>query len=264
MSKKNIMNHTQPDRRHLNYLQEKLDGKQILIIGGTTGIGRTTALLLATNGARVVLFGRHEQELNDTLDDFKKAGLEDHVYGMLADSADKNDIKRVFKKIDKIFDTLDVLINNAGLAYDGIMKGGYDDWQYILDTNLLGYMACAHEAIQRMKEKGKGHIINIGSLSAESRGKDSSVYVATKAGIQGFTDSLRKEVNAMGIKVSLIEPGTVGTDMQPESPAKQRRMERKMTMLKAEDIANCILYILSQPERCDIVTVQLQQHLKED
>jgi NADP-dependent 3-hydroxy acid dehydrogenase YdfG len=257
------MNRIQPGYQNINYIQENLDGKQILITGGTTGIGRATALLLAANGARIVLFGRHERELNDTLDDFEKAGLEDHVYGMLADSADKNDIKRVFKKIDTLFDSLDVLINNAGLAYDGIMKGSYDDWQYILDTNLLGYMACAHEAIQRMKQKHKGHIINIGSLSAESRGKDSSVYVATKAGIQGFTDSLRKEVNTIGIKVSLIEPGTVGTDMQPESPAKQRRMERKMTMLKAEDIANCILYILSQPERCDVVTVQLQQHLKE-
>jgi len=258
------MDRTYKSTEVASYLQTDLTDKGVLITGGTTGIGRATALLLASHGANIFLFGRHEEQLNDTLNDFERNGLDGKVYGMLADTADKNDIKRVFKKADSILGDLDVLINNAGLAFNGIMEGSYDDWQYIIDTNLLGYMACAHEAVLRMKEKGEGHIINMGSLSAESRGKDSSVYVATKSGIQGFTESLRKEVNSFGIKVSLIEPGTVGTDMDPNSPAKQRRKEQKLKMLKAEDIANCILYILSQPKRCDIVTVQLQQHVKEE
>jgi NADP-dependent 3-hydroxy acid dehydrogenase YdfG len=123
-------------------------------------------------------------------------------------------------------------------------------------------MAMAHEAIERMKPNKKGHIVNIGSMSADTREKDSSVYVATKAGIQGFSEALRKEVNPMGIKVTLIEPGKVGTDMQPESPSEQRKLEGKMEMLKAEDIAACVVYTLTQPKRCDVVMVQIRPHLQ--
>src|SRR5690606_6636658 len=117
----------------------------------------------------------------------------------------------------------------------------------VLHINLLGYMAFTHEAAIRMREQGSGHIINIGSMSADEREKGSSIYVATKAGIQGFSEALRKEVNPLGIKVSLIEPGAVGTDMQGQfSPEEQRKEEASLKMLKAEDIAACILYILSQ------------------
>jgi NADP-dependent 3-hydroxy acid dehydrogenase YdfG len=84
--------------------------------------------------------------------------------------------------------------------------------------------------------------------------------VATKSAIQGFTEALRKEVNELGIKVSLIEPGSVGTDMQDESPAEQREKERRGEMLKAEDIAGCIEYCLVQPPRCDVVVVQIRPH----
>ena len=132
----------------------------------------------------------------------------------------------------------------------------------MVETNLLGYMAMAHEAIERMKAQGGGHIVNIGSMNAEEHSANSSVYVATKSGIEGFSASLRKEVNELGIKVSLIEPGLVGTDMQKETPAKQRQMEEEMKMLKAEDIAANILYVLTQPKRCDVIVLQLRPHMQ--
>ena len=153
-------------------------------------------------------------------------------------------------------------INNAALGYNSVMEGEYKDWQYIVSTNLLGYMAMAHEAIERMKVHGQGHILNVGSMSADVREKDSSVYVATKAGIQGFSEALRKEVNPLGIKVTLIEPGAVGTDMQPQTPDEQRKLQEKMEMLKSEDIAASLLYALTQPRRCDVVVIQIRPHLQ--
>lgn len=244
------------------YGVESMNGKKIVITGGTTGIGRATALLLASEGADILLFGRHEKELNDTLNDFEEAGLRDKVHGITADISSKNDIQKVFKEADKELGGLDILINNAALAYNGILEGGYDDWLYIVNTNLLGYMACAREALDRMKKNGSGHIVNIGSMSADVREKDSSVYVATKSGIQGFSEALRKEVNSLGIKVTLIEPGAVGTDMQPQSPEEQRQREKDLKMLMAEDIAACVLYTLQQPKRCDVVSVQIRPHLQ--
>jgi len=245
-----------------NYLPEIISNKTVLITGGTTGIGRATAFLLAAQGARVMIFGRHEKELHDALKDIQLADSENKVFGLTADVSNPDDIRRVFQQVDEKFKGLDILVNNAALAYESIMEGGYSDWQYIVNTNLLGYMACAHEAAERMKPNGRGHNVNIGSMSADRREKGSSVYVATKAGIQGFSEALRKEVNPMGIKVTLIEPGLVGTDMQDESPEEQRKLEEKMEMLKAEDIAACVLYALTQPRRCDVVVVQIRPHLQ--
>jgi NADP-dependent 3-hydroxy acid dehydrogenase YdfG len=250
------------DQSLFNYQLEPVADKSILITGGTTGIGRATAILLASQGAKVLIFGRHQNDLDEAMKDIREAG--GAVLGLTADVSDPEDIQRVFQEFDAQMDKLDILINNAALGYGSITEGGYPEWDYILRTNLLGYMAMTHEAVERMKASGWGHIVNIGSMSADEREKDSSVYVATKAGIQGFSEALRKEVNPLGIKVTLIEPGAVGTDMQSEySPAEQRGRIKEMKMLRAEDIAASVLYTITQPKRCDVVSLQIRPHLQE-
>lgn len=235
-----------------------LKDKRILITGGTTGIGRATAIRLATLGAKVIILGRHEDELNDALASVSATGGE--VLGVGADIATEDGVKKVFAEVDKHFGGLDMLVNNAGLGYKSILDGTYSEWEYVLKVNLLGYLAFAHEAGARMSTNKTGHIINIGSLSAEVKDKGSSVYVATKSGVRGFTESLRKEMNELGIKVTLIEPGAVGTDMQPETPDEQKEKIEKAEMLRAEDIASAIEYILLQPARVEVTTIQLKPH----
>src|SRR5215208_405700 len=249
------------DQSLFDYQIEPVADKSILITGGTTGIGRATAILLASQGARVMIFGRQQNDLDEAMKDIREAGGE--VLGLTADVSDPQDIQRVFQEFDQQMDKLDILINNAALGYGSVMEGGYPEWEYILKTNLLGYMAMTHEAVERMKANGWGHIVNIGSMSAQVREKNSSLYVATKSGIQGFSEALRKEVNSHGIKVTLIEPGAVGTDMQSDyPPAEQRKKEEKMEMMKAEDIAACVLYTITQPKRCDVVTMQIRPHMQ--
>jgi NADP-dependent 3-hydroxy acid dehydrogenase YdfG len=250
------------DSSLFDYQLEPVKDKSILISGGTTGIGRAIAILLAAQGARVMIFGRHKDDLDEATKDIREAGGQ--VLGLTADVSDPEDIRRVFQEFDRQMDKLDILINNAALGYGSVMEGGYPEWEYILKTNLLGYMAMAHEAVERMKANGWGHIVNIGSMSADVREKDSSVYVGTKAGIQGFSAALRKEVNPLGVKVTLIEPGAVGSDMQDQySPEQQRERIEQMKMLRAEDIAACVLYTITQPKRCDVVSLQIRPHLQE-
>jgi NADP-dependent 3-hydroxy acid dehydrogenase YdfG len=227
-----------------------------LITGGTTGIGRATAIALADAGARVLIFGRDRQHLNDALKDLKPYG--DRANGLTADVAEPKDIARVFAEVDRQFEHLDILVNNAALSADDILDGEYSHWDYIIRTNLTGYFACAHEAFERMRAAKAGHIVNVGSISADMRNAGSSLYVATKSAVQGFSYSLRKEGQKYGIRVTLVEPGTVGSDMQPDSPAQQRTKERNMKMLKAEDIADAIVYCLNLPRRCVISSMQVE------
>ena len=152
--------HLNVDPSLFNYQPQSVADKSILITGGTTGIGRSTAILLAAQGARVMIFGRHQQELSDAMKDIKAAGGQ--VSGLTADTSDPEDIQRVFIEVDNQMGQIDILINNAALGYNSVMEGNYQEWQYIVKTNLLGYMAMAHEAITRMKERGEGHIVNIG------------------------------------------------------------------------------------------------------
>jgi NADP-dependent 3-hydroxy acid dehydrogenase YdfG len=239
-----------------------LTGLGVIITGGTTGIGRATAILLAQKGANVLITGQSSEHLDEALESIKETGPQGNFDGITADLATKEGVEAVFNKADETIGNLDVLINNAALAYQGVSDGGYEDWERVVKTNLLGYIGCTRGALDRMTQQGRGHVILIGSMSADVRETGSSIYVATKAGIQGFAEAVRKEVNEKGIKVTLIEPGAVGTDMQPANTDEQQQNQENLEMLKAEDIAAAIIYTLQQPFRCDVVELKIRPHLQ--
>src|SRR5690606_35150192 len=118
--------------------------------------------------------------------------------------------------------------------------------EYVVRTNVVGYLACAHEALGRMKAEGRGHLILIGSMSADLREPGGSAYVATKAAIQGFAESLRKTANEQGVRVTLIEPGKVATDLVDQTEEAMRRHIDELKMLTAEDVAGSVLFALLQ------------------
>ena len=238
----------------------RLAGKAAIVTGGTTGIGRATAIRLAAEGAKVLICGRHRPELDEAMAHLRGAGRD--VYGLTADLSRIEEVGRVFAEADRTLGRLDVLVNNAALGAGAVGDPSEEDWEYVVRTNLVGYMACTREAVARMKAAGAGHIVNIGSMSADVREKGSSVYVATKSAIQGFSEALRKEVNEQGIKVSLIEPGAVGTDMQPDKETHAAQAESG-EMLKAEDIAECVAFCLTRPGRCDVVAMSVRPHRQE-
>lgn len=242
---------------------QSLSGKGIVLAGGTTGIGRAIAALLVSEGAKVLLYGRHEQELQDALRDIEViSGDGSRTFGMTADQTKPEDIRRVFREADSLLGRVDMLINCAALGAHSILDMEYDEIQTVVQTNLVGYMTACREAIDRMKRQGNGHIVNIGSMSAKVREEGSDVYVATKSGIEGFSDSLRKQVNPMGIKITLIEPGLVGSDMTTDQvPAEEQAAKiAEEAMLKAEDIAQWVRFVLVQPHRSEAVLIQIRPH----
>jgi NADP-dependent 3-hydroxy acid dehydrogenase YdfG len=245
---------------HEGYDPRGVAGKAVIVTGGTTGIGRAVARLLADNGAHVLIFGRHREELESALAGIRERGGEAH--GLAADVSLPEEVRRVFAEADARLGGLDVLVNNAAVTGESFEKDSLETMEYVVRTNVVGYMTCAREAVARMKERGEGHVVNIGSMSADLREEDDSVYVATKAAIQAFSESLRKTVNEEGIKVTLIEPGKVATDLVDEVDRQKDRKQEKLEMLAPEDVAACALYCLTQPRRCDVVSVQLRPHLQ--
>ena len=245
-----------------DYCEQNVKQKRIVITGGTTGIGKATANLLVSLGARVLIFGRDTHDFNTAVEDIKKNFPEGEIYGAPADATKKEDMQMIWEMVDTQLGGIDILINNAAIAGNGITNESYEDWKYILETNVMGYLDACQEAVSRMTEKKSGHIVNIGSMSAETREKTGTVYVATKAAIRGFSASLRKEINPLGIKVTLIEPGSVVSDIHSESKEEQEKKMEKLEMLKADDIAVSVLFCISQPLRSDIISLQIKPHLQ--
>jgi len=234
-----------------------LGGKTALVTGGTTGIGREVVRQLAERGARVLTFGRVQETLDEMLEEVAGEGRE--VHGVRADVSLLDDVRRVFAEVDSRLGRLDILVNNAAISGEGFEEEPLERIEYMVRTNVVGYLACAHEAAERMKESG-GHVVLIGSMSADLREPDSTSYVATKGAIQAMAESLRKTLHEAGIKVTLIEPGRVATDMVDASDAEKEEKIAALEMLRPAEIAGAVLYALQQPQRCDVVVVQLRPH----
>jgi len=236
----------------------RLAKQRVLITGGTSGIGLATAMMLVRYGAKLYIIGRDQDKLDSALKQIRESKEGAEVYGMSADVSRSGDLQLLFENIDTLWGGLDMLINNAGLGFGSILKGHYSDWEYILKTNLLGYMACSHEAAKRMEKQGSGHIVHVGSMSADARDEQSSVYVASKSALQGFCESFRKEVNEKHIHATLIEPGSVATPMQKIGDEEKKYKVEQLEMLHSKDVAAAILFILCQPPRSSIVDLKIK------
>jgi len=232
-----------------------LAGKRILVTGGTTGIGRACVLALARAGARVLTFGRHQDALDDALKDAHAQNGQ--VFGLTADASQRDDIEKVFTEVDEQLGGLDILVNNAAIKVGTVQDSTEDEWRYAVETDFVGYLACAKAAIARLRDKG-GHLVFVGSLAAEAKGPSTSVYAGIKAGIETYAKTLRKELIDTNIRVSVVEPGLVGADLQGIPIEEQREREARHEMIYAEDIADAVCFVLTRPERTSVSLIQVE------
>lgn len=239
---------------------QDLAGKNVLIMGGTSGIGRACAVLFASRGARVFVGGRTRVKLDSTLQAIRDAdGL---VEGLPVDVGSISGIKQFFGAARDFLGKLDFAILNAGLPSKGELADmTHEECQEIVNVNLLSYIWGSLESIRWMKGHA-GHIVMTGSMSADVFDTRASVYVATKSAVRGFASSLRKEANPDGIKVSVIEPGTVSSAMVDETQAEQEKMIQEKRMLDPDSVAHAILFMLLQKEGCDIIEMKIRPHLQ--
>lgn len=239
--------------------QPDLAGRRAVITGGTTGIGRAIAILLASYGVKVFTCGRTPEHLDDALERIREVGNGD---GINVDLAKAEDVDRFFGAADAYLGGLDIAVINAAVPAQALAETSEDDTRYQIETDLTSYLITAQEAAKRMK--AGSDIVFIGSMSAVSQSPGSSIYVAAKRGVEGFATSLRKELAEKDIKVGLIEPGFTGADFQyPDfPPEKQRALINESKMLRAEDIAVAAHYMLTQPRRTAVSLMRVETRLK--
>jgi 3-hydroxy acid dehydrogenase/malonic semialdehyde reductase len=234
-----------------------LAGKRILLTGGTTGIGRATLALLAAEGSRLLTCGRDPDAMAEAV---QAAGGE--IHAITADVATREGIASIYEAVDATLGGIDILVACAALGAQPVHEMADDDWRYVIETNLVGYLACAREAILRMAPAGGGHLLFVGSISTEIKAEGESVYSATKAGIQAFAETLRKEVADKHIKVSVIQPGSVATDMQECSDDEKREAVANDEMLHAVEVAEAIGFVLTRSARTDIVNLRIEPRVQ--
>jgi NAD(P)-dependent dehydrogenase (short-subunit alcohol dehydrogenase family) len=241
--------------------QPSLAGRKVLITGGTTGIGRAIAVLLASEGAKVFVCGRDKRHLEDALERIGEVG---DGQGISVDLAKRESVEELFEAATNYLGELDIAVINAAVAAEDLDGTPEDDLYYQTAVDFTAYLATAKAAVSRMS--AGADIVFIGSMSAVSRESGSSIYVAAKSGIEGFAQSLREELAEKDIKVGLIEPGFTGADLQyPDyPPEKQREQIHQDKMLRAEDIAAAVHFMLTQPRRTAVSLMRVETRLQHE
>jgi 3-oxoacyl-[acyl-carrier protein] reductase len=234
---------------------KSLTGKIAIVTGAGRGIGRAIAVALSRAGARVVLAARSEAELRGVADEIRRGDGDALV--LPTDVTRDDDMESLVKRTQKEWGSIDILVNNAGWGKTGpVVNSKIEDWDATLKVNLRAPMVLSRLVLPAMLEKKGGAIINIGSISAKAGQANTAAYSASKFGLLGFTQSLFEEVREYGVKVSVILPGFVDTPLIPQN----KRVDRSK-MIRPEDIAETVLFVLSSPPNsCPVeITVRPQQ-----
>lgn len=184
-------------------LPEDLSGRKILIAGGTKGVGREITLMLAERGAKVIVLGEYQSDLDQTMAELRAMGKESDCYGMVADPADPMDINIILTVIDRQFRGVDILINNNMFVFPHYISEGDKHVKSMLYSKLHGQFICSKEIAERMHRKGSGYIFNINTLGKDFREKYKDLYLTAKKSFKNFNTQLRREVSDKNIKISL-------------------------------------------------------------
>jgi NADP-dependent 3-hydroxy acid dehydrogenase YdfG len=240
----------------------KLNGKIVLVTGASSGIGAATALAFAAEGARLLLAARRADRLVKVVAAATERGAE----AVHAISLDVRDSKAVQKTIDALpaeWAAIDILVNNAGLArgLEKLYQGKIEDWEEMIDTNVKGLLYVTRAVVPGMVERGRGHVIDLGSTAGELTYPGGAVYCATKAAERAINDGLRQDVLGTPIRVTTVDPGMVETDFSlvrfHGDQERAANVYKNIRPLDAEDVAEVIVWAASRPEHVNIARVLL-------
>tara|TARA_A100001037_G_C15020741_1_gene576209 strand:+ start:133 stop:900 length:768 start_codon:yes stop_codon:yes gene_type:complete len=230
----------------------------VFITGATSGIGRAVGQRFAADGARVILNGRRRERLEEV-----QAEIGERCHIAPFDVSDRGAVEDAFASLPAEFSEISVLVNNAGnaLGADKAQDASLDDWEQMVDINCKGVMYCTHAALPGMLARDKGHIINVGSSTANHKGPaGSSVYAGTKSFVHYFTYNLRSDLLGSQVHVTLLVPGNVETEfayVQMRDEEKGKMHYTGFETVKPADMAEVVHAVVSLPPNLNVNEIEV-------
>lgn len=233
-----------------------LENKIVLVTGASSGIGQACAHLCAAQGARLILVARRVERLEILAQQLTQdSGKEHHVLAL--DVRDHEQVMKQLSSLPDAWNTIDILVNNAGLALDTLplQQGIEAHWDTMIDTNIKGLLYVSRVIIPGMVARGRGHVVNVGSIAGHECYPNGNVYVATKHAVHALSKSMRLDLLGSAIRVTEIAPGAVETEFSAVRWNDQQRARdfyQDFHPLAADDVADAILYCITRPEHVDV------------
>ncbi|MEA2170494.1 MAG: hypothetical protein QOF76_3794 [Solirubrobacteraceae bacterium] len=232
-----------------------LHGQVVAVTGASSGIGEAVALQAAAAGAAVSLAARRTDRIEALAQRIESEG--GRALAIETDMGEEDQARAFVERTNAELGRLDALVNNAGVMLLGpIENAPTEEWRRMVHVNVFGVLYGSHAAVPIMLEQGSGTIVNVSSVAGRVARAGSGVYNLTKFGVGAFSESLRQEVTGRGIRVVVVEPGAVATELADHlrDEVRQGMMKRfeGLKFLEADDIARAVIYALVQPEHVSI------------
>lgn len=227
-----------------------------MVTGASSGIGAAVAIALAKAGYNLAICARRQTKLNEISSQLAQLGAD--VLAQKVDLRDESQILDFFAAVSSRWHRLDVLINNAGLGHkEPLMTGKTAAWREMLEVNVLALCICTREALQLMTPANAGHIVHISSMSGHRVPAITGIYSATKFAVRSLTETLRRELRdtQSSVRISSVSPGIVETEFAEkyhQSAQQAQATYSQFSVLQADDIANAVMYALSQPPHVEV------------
>ena len=238
----------------------KPNGSIVFVTGASAGIGAACAFAFAREGARLLLAARRVDRLEAMRGQLMEAGAAD-ILSLALDVRDRNAVEGAISKLPAEWRGIAVLVNNAGLSrgLDKLYAGKVEDWDEMIDTNVKGLLYVTRAVVPGMVERGRGHVINMGSTAGEITYPNGAVYCATKAAERAINDGLREDLLGTPVRVTSIDPGMVETDFSlvrfHGDEERAEKVYKGLTPLKPEDVADAIVWAATRPAHVNIARI---------
>ncbi|MBE9119811.1 SDR family oxidoreductase [Tychonema sp. LEGE 07199] len=238
----------------------------VFITGASSGIGAACAQIFAKGGAKLILAARRVEKLDrlaKELVETKSVASMNEIYLLELDVRDRPQVESAIAALPDAWKNIDILINNAGLSrgLDKLHEGNFQDWEEMIDTNVKGLLYMTRYIVPGMVSRGRGHVVNIGSIAGRQAYPKGSVYCASKAAVRAISDGLKQDLLGTAVRVTEIEPGLVETEFSNVrfhgDAEKAKNVYQGLTPLKADDVADVVYFCATRSPHVNISEILL-------